>query len=187
MARGEASEIRAAHSRYFAGREADILALWDSPRQREAYDWFTIDLANLRTAFRWAADQGDLDVAVPIATYAAWVGFQTENYEPIAWAEEPVEPARAVDHPGSRLYVMASLCYMAGGRSCYPLHRGRPEGDRQWPRRPVRPRGHWRAYLLSASRNGGSGGAPAQLARGLRHPRVHHGEPAHRTGDHRLR
>ena len=41
VARGEASEIRAAHSRYFAGREADILALWDSPRQREAYDWFT--------------------------------------------------------------------------------------------------------------------------------------------------
>ena len=40
VARGEASEIRAAHSRYFAGREADILALWDSPRQREAYDWF---------------------------------------------------------------------------------------------------------------------------------------------------
>jgi predicted ATPase/class 3 adenylate cyclase len=31
VARGQASEIRAAHSRYFAGREADILALWDSP------------------------------------------------------------------------------------------------------------------------------------------------------------
>jgi predicted ATPase len=38
VAGGEASEIRAAHSRYFAGREADILALWDSPRQRAAYD-----------------------------------------------------------------------------------------------------------------------------------------------------
>ena len=74
VARGEASEIRAAHSRYFAGREADILALWDSPRQREAYDWFTIELANLRTAFRWAADQGDLDVAATIATYAAFLG-----------------------------------------------------------------------------------------------------------------
>ena len=56
-------------ARYFAGREADILALWDSPRQREAYDWFTTELANLRTAFRWAADQGDLDVAATIATY----------------------------------------------------------------------------------------------------------------------
>jgi predicted ATPase len=36
VARGEASEIRAAHSRYFAGREADILALCDSSAQRSA-------------------------------------------------------------------------------------------------------------------------------------------------------
>ncbi|MDT5255861.1 MAG: hypothetical protein QOD10_941, partial [Mycobacterium sp.] len=115
VVRGEASAIRAAHSRYFAGREADIMAVWDSPRQREAYDWFTIELTNLRTAFRWAADHGDLDVAAPIATCAAWVGFLTENYEPFAWAEELIEPARAVDHPRlTALYVVASNCYMAG-------------------------------------------------------------------------
>ena len=72
VASGEATEVRTAHARYFAGRETDILALWDSPRQREAYDWFTVELANLRTAFRWAADQGDLDVAAPIATSAAF-------------------------------------------------------------------------------------------------------------------
>ena len=114
-ARGEASEIRAAHSRYFSGREADIMALWDGPRQREAHDWFTIELANLRTAFRWATDHGDLDVAAPIATCAAWLGYLTENYEPFAWAEELIEPARAVDHPRlTALYVMASNCYMAG-------------------------------------------------------------------------
>ena len=99
VARGEASEIRAAHSRYFAGREADILALWDSPRQREAYDWFTIELANLRTAFRWAADHGDLDVAATIATYVGWLGAWVQTYEPIAWAEELIESARAIDHP----------------------------------------------------------------------------------------
>ena len=64
---GEATEVRTAHARYFAGREADVLALWDSPRQREAYDWFTVELANLRTAFRWAADHGDLDIAAAIA------------------------------------------------------------------------------------------------------------------------
>ena len=99
VARGAATEVRTAHARYFAGREADILALWDSPRQREAYDWFTAELANLRTAFRWAADHGDLDVAATIATYAGFLGFLAENYEPIAWAEELIEPARAVDHP----------------------------------------------------------------------------------------
>ena len=115
VARGEASEIRAAHSRYFAGREADILALWDSPRQREAYDWFTLELANLRTAFRWAADQGDLDVAATIATYVGLLGVAVQTLEPIAWAEELIEPARAVDHPRlAFLYVIASLCYATG-------------------------------------------------------------------------
>jgi predicted ATPase len=115
VARGEASEIRAAHSRCFAGREADIMALWDSPRQREAYDWFTIELANLRTAFRWAADQGDLDTAAIIATYAAFLGVLVHNYEPIAWAEELIQPACAADHPRlAFLYVMATQCCQAG-------------------------------------------------------------------------
>ena len=75
VASGVATEVRAAHARYFAGREADILALWDSPRQREAYNWFTVELPNLRTAFRWAADHDDLDVAAAIATYAAFLGI----------------------------------------------------------------------------------------------------------------
>ena len=91
------------------------MALWDSPRQLEAYGWFPVELANLRTAFRWAADHGDLDVAAPIATYAGFLGLWIENYEPIAWAEELIEPARAVDHPRlAVLYMMASQCYMAG-------------------------------------------------------------------------
>ena len=115
VASGAATEARAAHARHFAGREADILALWDSPRQREAYTWFTTELANLRTAFRWTADHDDLDVAATIATYAALLGFCVEKYEPIAWAEELIEPARAVDHPRlAALYVMASGCYTTG-------------------------------------------------------------------------
>jgi predicted ATPase/class 3 adenylate cyclase len=115
VASGAAAEVRTAHARYFAGLEDDIMALWDSPAQREAYTWFTTELTNLRTAFRWAVDQSDLDVAARIATCTAWVGFLTENYEPIAWAEELIEPARAIDHPRlAALYVVASLCYMAG-------------------------------------------------------------------------
>ena len=115
VAGGEASEIRAAHSRYFAGREADIMALWDSPRQRQAYDWFTLELANLRTAFRWAADHGDLDVAATIATYVGWLGAVVQTLEPIAWAEELIEPARTVDHPRlAFLYVIASQCFTTG-------------------------------------------------------------------------
>jgi predicted ATPase len=114
-ASGTATEARTVHARYFAGREADILALWDSPRQRDAYDWFAIELANLRTAFRWAADQGDLDAAAMIATYAGLFGALVQTLEPIAWAEELIEPARAVDHPRlAYLYVIASQCYTTG-------------------------------------------------------------------------
>ena len=115
VAFGTAEQVRTAHACYFAGRETDTMALWDGPRQREAYTWFTVELTNLRTAFRWAADHGDLDVAATIATYAALLGFCVESYEPIAWAEELIEPARAVDHPRlADLYVMASGCYTTG-------------------------------------------------------------------------
>ena len=114
VARGEATEARDAHARYFAGKEAEVLALWDSPRQREAYVWFSSELANLRSAFRWAADHGDLDTAATVATYAM-VGALVDNYEPIAWAEELIEPARGVDHPRlATLYVLAAQCWRPG-------------------------------------------------------------------------
>jgi predicted ATPase/class 3 adenylate cyclase len=115
VASGVADEARTAHARYFAGREAAVLALWDSPRQREAYDWFTTELANLRTAFRWAADQCDLDTAAIVATYTAFLGALVENREPIAWAEELIEPARIAEHPRlAFLYAMAAQCCQTG-------------------------------------------------------------------------
>ena len=41
--------------------------------------------------------------------------FVVQTLEPIAWAEELIEPARAVDHPRlAFLYVIASLCYTTG-------------------------------------------------------------------------
>jgi predicted ATPase/class 3 adenylate cyclase len=115
VAGGEATEVRNAHARYFAGREADILALWDSPRQREAHSWLTVEMPNLRTAFRWAADHNDLDTATTIAHYAAFVGFWGEQHEAVRWAEELIEPARAVQHRRlAQLYAMAALCFTAG-------------------------------------------------------------------------
>ena len=44
-----------------------------------------------------------------------FLGAWVQTYEPIAWAEELIEPARAVDHPRlAFLYVIASLCWMPG-------------------------------------------------------------------------
>jgi hypothetical protein len=43
------------------------------------------------------------------------LGALVQTFEPIAWAEELIEPARAVDHPRlAFLYVIASRCYTTG-------------------------------------------------------------------------
>jgi predicted ATPase len=115
VARGDAVEARNAHARHFAGREADVLALWDSPQQRDAYNWFTAELSNLRTAFRWATDNRDLNEAAAIVIYAGLLGIGIENYEPATWAEELIEPAQTVDYRRlATLCVMAAMCYTAG-------------------------------------------------------------------------
>lgn len=114
-ASGEAEDVRATHAGHFAQRIADTMKLWDSPRQREAYSWFTAELVNLRTAFRWAADNERLTDAVTIATNSVILGNLVEQYEPITWVEELIEPARAVDHPGlGARYEMASTCWLVG-------------------------------------------------------------------------
>lgn len=112
---GEAMAVRAAHARLFARRLTDVMSVWDSPDQRRAYAWFGTEQANLRTAFRWAADNNDIDDAVTIATYGAFLGYLITVFEPITWAEELIEPARAVDHPGlAFLYLLAAACFMTG-------------------------------------------------------------------------
>lgn len=113
--RGEAYAVRSAHARYFAGLEDEITTLWDGPRQRESYIWLSNEMANLRTAFRWAADHDDLDTAATIAHYAALVGFWGVQHETIRWAEELIEPARAKQHRRlAQLYSVATLSFTAG-------------------------------------------------------------------------
>ena len=115
LASGGADGAHTAHARYFAGRESDVLALWDSPRQLEAYTWLGVELANLRAAFRWSVDHHDLDTAASIAVYAGFIGGFIELHEPSTWAEELIEAARAVEHPRlGQLYVIAAECYRTG-------------------------------------------------------------------------
>ena len=106
-------DARTAHARYFAGREADVLALWDSPRQREAYSWFTVELANLRAAFRWAADHDDLDTAAAIAVYAAFLGtLESSSTSPSGGPKSSSSRRRSSNTDGSRsCTAMAALCY----------------------------------------------------------------------------
>lgn len=112
---GDGETVRAAHARYFANLEPEVLALWDSPRQRESYAWFSGELPNLRAAFRWVADHGDLDTAATIAVTSIFLGYFLEQWEPIAWAEEMIPLARAARHPRlAQLYVGAANCAALG-------------------------------------------------------------------------
>ncbi len=109
VASGEGDVIRTAHAHHFAAKETGVMALWNSPRQREAYTWFAVEMANLRAAFRWAADHDDLDSAAAIAVFASHLGFLAEQSEPGAWAEEIIEAAREVQHRRlAQLYAMAA-------------------------------------------------------------------------------
>ena len=166
------------------------MALWDSPRQREAYAWFTAELANLRTAFRWAADHGDLDVAATIAIYAGLLGYLVENYEPIAWAEELIGPARTVDHPRlAALYVVASQCHMTGriNEAVGYSDAGQMAMRSGSGEVPTASRAGLAVRMCtSASRNGRSSGiAPSSHA--ARHSRSHLGRPGPHTEARRLR
>ena len=112
---GEADRTRDAHAHYFAAREDDVLALWDSPRQRESYEWLARELPNLRAAFRWSIDGDDLDTGATIAFYASLLGVCSYTLEPVSWAEELIEPAQAADHRRLvQLCAMAAQSYAAG-------------------------------------------------------------------------
>ena len=133
VAGGEASDARAAHARYFAGRETNVLALWDSPRQREAYDWFTAELANLRTAFRWAADHGDLDVAAPIATSAEFLGVLVETLraDHLGRRADRPRPRRRPSPARNPVCDGVPVLYFRTARGRCRLQRRRQDGYRQ--------------------------------------------------------
>ena len=112
---GEADRTRDAHAHYFAACEDDVLALWDSPRQHESYEWLACELPNLRAAFRWTVDRGDLDTGATIAFYASLLGVCSHTLEPVTWAEDLIEPAQAADHRRLvQLCAMAAQAYAAG-------------------------------------------------------------------------
>jgi predicted ATPase len=110
-----ADKARQGHAAFYAAQEVPVLALWDSPRQREAYEWLGTELANMRAAFRWAADEGDLDTAATIAVFASLLGYHSHRHEPFTWAEELIGAACSAEHPQLvALYAMAGLCVTAG-------------------------------------------------------------------------
>jgi DNA-binding CsgD family transcriptional regulator/tetratricopeptide (TPR) repeat protein len=109
------------HAAHFGREAAARWEHWNGPGWRDAVDWVEIELGNLRSGFRWSAGRGQLEVATDIAAHAALMGFSTQLFETLAWAEELLDAATAADVPR-----LPRLCAAAG----YACFAGRAEAAR---------------------------------------------------------
>jgi predicted ATPase/class 3 adenylate cyclase/DNA-binding NarL/FixJ family response regulator len=114
-ATGGLARLRDRHAAHF-GEEASIR--WEhsnGPGWRDAVDWVEIELDNLRSAFRWSVERGELEVATNVAAHAALMGFSVQLFETVAWAEELLPAATDADvRRLPRLYTAAGYACFVG-------------------------------------------------------------------------
>ena len=114
-AAGELEPARDRHAAQFARDAVRRWESWNGPGWRSAVDWVEIELANLRSAFRWGADRGDAEVATDIAAHTALMGFSVELFETVGWAESYLGAATEADALRlPRLYTAAGYACFAG-------------------------------------------------------------------------
>jgi predicted ATPase/class 3 adenylate cyclase/DNA-binding CsgD family transcriptional regulator len=108
--------MRDRHAGHFAGAAAARWERWNGPGWRDCVDWVDVELGNLRTAFRWSRQRGDMQVATDIVAHAALMGFSIELFETVAWAEELLESLAGAVVP--QLARLPRL-YAAAGYACF--------------------------------------------------------------------
>jgi predicted ATPase/DNA-binding CsgD family transcriptional regulator len=119
---GDAEATRDRHAAFFAHEAVAHWDHWNGPGWREAVDWVELELANLRSAFRWAAARNHVEVATDIAAHAALMGFSVQLFETLAWAEELIDAAVAAD------VARLPRLYTGAGYACFA---GRPDAARR--------------------------------------------------------
>jgi hypothetical protein len=97
-ASGEGDTARLRHAQYFAGSCESNFAVWLSPRQLAAYQWLDSEIDNLRSAFRWASDRDEIDVAVRIASNIGDMARFRIRDEASNWAAEIIDAAKRTHH-----------------------------------------------------------------------------------------
>jgi predicted ATPase/DNA-binding CsgD family transcriptional regulator len=103
------------HAAHFAAEAATRWERWNGPGWRHEVDWVQAELANLRSAFRWSVDRGQVAVATDVAAHAALMGFSVELFETIGWAEGLLEQATRSDvRRLPRLYAAAGYACFVG-------------------------------------------------------------------------
>ncbi len=114
-AKGRADQCRNRHAEHFARGAEIAFDTYASPEQPAAFRWYDTETANLRAAFRWAADRQNLDSAATIAGKIAQTAVSARSFEPISWCEELLDAAQTQHHHLlAYLYAGAALCGYAG-------------------------------------------------------------------------
>jgi predicted ATPase len=114
-ASGTINDVRRRHAGYYAGQAVAYWDYWITPRQPVALDWVEAEYSNLRTAFRWAADQDDLVTAAAVAAHTALLGVLVLRLEALRWVTEILDAAAAAEVPQlPRLYGAACYCVFLG-------------------------------------------------------------------------
>ena len=86
------------HAGFFADQLDVAQRLYVSPDEALAFTFVDTEIANLSTAFRWAADTGLVDPVVRIAAITHFIAGNGMRTETFGWAEEVVELARQARH-----------------------------------------------------------------------------------------
>jgi predicted ATPase/DNA-binding SARP family transcriptional activator len=107
--------VRRLHASYFAEQAISSWTRWNGPEQRAEMDWVDREFANLRAAFRWAAECNELDYAVAIAAHTTMLTMGMQRFESVAWVEEILSAATAAEASQlPRLYIAACVCALTG-------------------------------------------------------------------------
>jgi predicted ATPase/DNA-binding CsgD family transcriptional regulator len=101
------------HAAYFANEAERRWNRWDGPEWRDHVDWVQAELANLRSAYRWSAERGQVDVATDVAAHAALMAFSVELFETVGWAEALLDAAERED------VTRLPRLFAAAGYACF--------------------------------------------------------------------
>jgi predicted ATPase len=101
---GESNTARLRHAQCFMQESETNFQIWRTPEQHLAHRWLDREIDNLRTAFRWAVEHEEIDIAARIASNIGDMARFRLREEAAGWAAEIVDAARRIRHP--RLAVL---------------------------------------------------------------------------------
>lgn len=114
--RGDAHAWRRRHAQHFAAIAEEVDRLIRGPEEARGVEMAERELDNLRAAFSWAMDQGDVDVSLRIPAALFFFARWRMRFEFLGWAETAAERFAASGHPILPIvYGAASVLASYGG------------------------------------------------------------------------